>query len=332
VVNNFYDDDGDYILDTSKFSHDTPTYRWLDRNGTVIPASSYSQTIGGCSTSLNAPLTLEISSTVSVSSQYGLPNTSEPVSILKRYQIYAPAQICYLRPNSLEWVGSDTGWESGSSVPDLTSRGGGFNSKTFSKSNGFYLSSQFPTTGFVGAQFKLTMDRNVQTDYTYSIVSGSGISIDSNGLVSFTSKPTSAVTLMATDKNVSTRTISYTFTIKNWVVPKASRGTYAQQLKLCGNNSANIPAVTLLTNSPQNKLPASIVTNYYYRDVGTVFSEWGQTIKQKYSKSDWQAEWSNVPYYLPKTTSKYRYAVSSLSGAVMFTDLNNTTGYIVCKG
>ncbi|QIQ21898.1 hypothetical protein [Zophobihabitans entericus] len=330
MTDNYFDSEGDIILSNAQFTGKTPTYRWLDRNGAVIPTSSYSQTIGGCSTTLKAPLTLEITASVSVNSSYGIPTGSDPVIIKQSYKIQSPAQICYLRPNSLDWVGSD--WNTGSTTPDKVTRGGGFNSATFSQNNGFFISSKFPTTGFIGAQFKLTMDRVSQTDYTYTMRTNStAISVDTNGLVTFKSKPSGAVTIRAQDKTLASRYIDYSFTIANWVVPKPTKGTYAQISGACGS-TANIPSPSVLTNSPQRTLPANITPNYYSRDVGTVFSEWGQTIKQKYTGSDWHSDWSNMPYFLPNThSSGLRYSVSSLSGPVMAVG-SADLGYMVCKG
>ncbi|XKM14078.1 hypothetical protein RCS94_02630 [Orbaceae bacterium ac157xtp] len=288
----YADADGDLAHPTTPFSMSPRTFVWKDRTGATI--TNYNQTLG-CGSGLNLPLTLKITlPNVKVKSRYGNPSESLSTELVQEYKIGTATGICFAKPNQMivrpnnGWVGASShNWQSGSSTPTAT--GGGGYSPDFDPVNGFKASAspKFPTTGFVGASFKLIMTSNA-SDYTFSSDS-SAVTVDTTGKVTLNSKPSGAVTIKAIFKNDTSQVHSYTFNPTSvWVKGKGSTTyTYANAKTACGGES-RIPSRAQLTNSPQNVATSSNYQyyNYYTRAVGGgVFGEWGWTDTTSYPGS-----------------------------------------------
>ncbi|XKM13986.1 hypothetical protein RCS94_02160 [Orbaceae bacterium ac157xtp] len=335
----YVDSDGDagYPTATDTFSMNPRTYEWRDRTGALIPTGDYNKTLG-CGSNLKLPLTLKITlPKVKVRSRYGNPRESNETNLVQTYKIGTATDICFAKPNSLTWFGSDTEREnSGSTIPSTT-KGGGYNSAEFDPKNGFKvnLSPKFPTTGFPKASFTLVMTSNA-SDYTFSSNS-SAVTVNTRGEVTLNNKPSGPVTIKAR-LNGASQVHEYTFDPRTvWVVPKQPNPnhkhgwyTYAEAKRVCGGNESKIPNRTQLTNSPQINHPGlgvSLPKNYYTRAVGGgVFGEWGDA--STYYGSQWKRNW----YWTRDAySSSAQFFVLTFEGRVHWYD-TDLRAYVVCLG
>ena len=290
----YADDDGDRPRSTSPFTvGGGTTLTWKDRNGSTI--TDKSKTLGCGSSFYQLPLTLTITTAnVRAYSQYGDPNASMPVTLTKTYQISSNDGICFVKPKSPFWAAG----VGGTSNPHA-SLGGGYKSD-FDPSKGFKTggATKFPTTAFVGAEFQLIMS-SASNSYTYSSNS-SAVKVDGNGKVTFTGKPSGAVTITATKSGAS---YPYMFTIKNkgWFEPKgATYYNYEQAKTQCGGEG-NLPTRADLSNSPQKTAAQNssfLTQNHYTRAIGEgVGAEWGELSYGVYSSwSTASCHWTRDPH------------------------------------
>ncbi|MCW6628377.1 hypothetical protein NFB47_13725, partial [Yersinia ruckeri] len=190
-------------------------------------------------------------------------------------------------------------------VPAFT--GVSVNGTTFATNNGF------PSTGFTGAEFSLTVT-GAASDYTWSSSASSWAPVDSSGKVSFTSQGNaSPVTITATPTGGGTP-LTYIFTVGSWFINNGSTVmNWANASTWCTNQSLSQPTRGELTMGGDT------------RAVGSLWSEWG--VMGNYSGSGfdsgyhWTSEADGIGYY---------YGVSLYNGDV---GSNYDSGdlYVVCR-
>ncbi|WP_332774463.1 hypothetical protein [Pseudomonas sp. ESBL1] len=134
------------------------------------------------------------------------------------------------------------------------------NGHTFNNTQGF------PTTGFKGATFAITLDKANVADYTWSS-NESGVTVDSTGKVNFTDEiKTNKITISATPKR-GLGTLTYAFTIKNWY--KNSGNTRN------GKAWADSFCTALGYDFALSKRADELSQGVNARGLGTLYSEWG---------------------------------------------------------
>lgn len=190
-------------------------------------------------------------------------------------------------------------------VPAFT--GVSVNGTTFATNNGF------PSTGFTGAEFSLTVT-GAASDYTWSSSASSWAPVDSSGKVSFTSQGNaSPVTITATPTGGGTP-LTYIFTVGSWFINNGSTVmNWANASTWCTNQSLSQPTRGELTMGGDT------------RAVGSLWSEWG--VMGNYSGSGfdsgyhWTSEADGIGYY---------YGVGLYNGDV---GSNYDSGdlYVVCR-
>lgn len=357
----YFDMDGDVADSITPFEVNSMTYSWKDAKGQIIPDSDYDKDIV-CELNYPRPLSLTIvANDVKVISQYGLPSSSEQYLLTKIYKISAKNSFCYAKPNSMiiepskTWLNVSSGWNSGGSSAN-NQLGGGYTAD-FDPIKGFKASAttKFPTTGFTNAKFQLIMVGN-QSDYSYeALESGaatSAVTVDSNGVVTLKSKPSSSVTIRAKLKSESTIHFDYSFDpTKVWALPKIGEIT-----TVCGNSG--LLTRQELTNSPKylntagpgdgpgngpgsSNAPA---VNYYTRAIdSSLFSEWGVTTQETYPDSNWSKDsLSNDIWIYTQDLSKDKQRTLFVSAETGMADVNTSLGgwvgggapqaAVVCKG
>ncbi|XKM13149.1 hypothetical protein RCS94_08960 [Orbaceae bacterium ac157xtp] len=338
VANDYYDADGDGAA-TPAFTVGGVSYKWFDRNGTEITDENK---MVGCS-GLSLPLTLKINLAAQSHSKYGAPRDSDPAGLEQRYQITAPSDICFAKPNQMivkpehTWVDVRNGtyeWNNGNWSYDFNN-GGGYDPIQFDPINGFKASAnpKFPTTGFPKAKFRLIMTGN-SMDWTF-ISNNSAVTVDTNGDVTLNSKPSGAVTIKAIFKNDTSQVHNYTFnpTIL-WVEPKSSYGNYAKAINLCGGVSNLLTKRDGLTNSPRRTAPQSWDAPQYHKNackraIGTLFCEWGETDNDTYPGSQWLGFW----FWVSDKNQTYERFVINVYGDVAFsTETVDLHHAVVCRG
>ncbi|XKM14044.1 hypothetical protein RCS94_02460 [Orbaceae bacterium ac157xtp] len=310
----YYDADGDVAHSTTPFTMGTKSIKWYDSNDTEI--TDLAKTLG-CGNNYSLPLKLRIEiQDVEVHSKYGDPRDSSPTTLAKEYLISPASGICYVKPGSLHWWGSNGNYQSGSSLRDPTT-GGGYTSD-FILGIGFKAQptesrDKFPTTGFSGARFMLDMSGS-QTDYNYMVTNHpqSVVTVDTNGWVTLKKNPRGAVTVRATSKASSSTYFDYEFNpTRLWVLFKKSQdGTHAQAKSKCGTgvidgvaNTSKIPTRADLSNAPQiaHSVNSGVPASYLTRAIGKIYEKdaQGNLTNNVLAKENILGEWgkiSNINY------------------------------------
>lgn len=181
----------------------------------------------------------------------------------------------------------------------------------------FKLDEGFPTIGFTGAEFMLTVT-GAATDYTWSSSATTWALVDSAGKVSFTEQGNaSPVTITATPKSGETP-LTYTFTVRNWFINNGETlMNHKNSSDWCINQGLIQPAQVELTQS-QN-----------IRQVGALWSEWGNL--NIYNGSGFHSDsshwsWTSTMVFGPQNF----FAVSMQTGAYGYFDLDSLH-YVVCR-
>ena len=290
VATDYQDDDGDDAHPTTPFTIGTTTYSWEDGSNTPIPPADYNKMIG-CGNGYTMPLRLTITTAVQIRSEYGDPRDNT-ASLTKTYEIDSSTGICYLKPNQMNvfpgesWAGYNTagvftGWNTGTGYRHPT-YGGGYSSD-FVPGKGFIAgaATKFPTTGFPGAQFDMVMS-NASNLWTYTVESGSNVTVSPTGQVLLTGKPggTGSVTIKATLKSDTSIFYEYTFNPTTvWLAfPSPYNDGHANAVTICGGLN-NLPSRAELTNSPYSPPFGGVGfrDNSGTRAIGGgVLTEWGR--------------------------------------------------------
>jgi adhesin/invasin len=211
-------------------------------------------------------------------------------------------------------VGSNTATAKTSSfvvVPAIT--GVSVNGATFAVDKGF------PTTGFTGAHFTLTV-AGAPSDYTWSS-SASWAPVDTTGKVSFTSQGNSSpVTIWAEPKAGGTA-LTYTFTVKSWFSHhgvKPERFSYA--MKHCTNRENHVMPVInemIFSDAPTKRVAGS----------NKLLSEWGSP--GSYSTSEFKIK---TAYWLsdPRSGGE-RLTINPDTGAIRVESVSGWNGFAMCR-
>ncbi|GAA5106502.1 hypothetical protein GCM10023211_06420 [Orbus sasakiae] len=352
LSNYYYDSEGDGVSSSDPLNIGTLTYNWTDNDEVSIPSSANINTLHELSYTYSFPLKLSITNTgVYTTSGYGSPNVSDSLTISQVYQIHTERGIYAIKPNSVglscQWVEYiNNSWvcasqsTSGQTGYRSATTGGGYTSD-YTPDLGFKKDPSgdtFPTVGFPGAQFQLVMIGK-PSEYTFSVVSGSGVTVDANGIVKLSSKPSSTVTLRAIyDPSGLATTFDYSFTIGKWLEPKTGTSNYADAITKCGGE-ANMITRSDFTNSPIANIATgqswSYIRNYGTRAIdGTLYGEWGYMDGNTYPDSNWQ----NNRYWTKDVNSDntngvntYFFVHSYDGGYIGYEWQDNTEIAAVCK-
>ncbi|KAL1506423.1 hypothetical protein ABEB36_005793 [Hypothenemus hampei] len=132
----------------------------------------------------------------------------------------------------------------------------------------FYVESGFPTTGFKGANFKI----NIHKDKNFTFSSNQNwLGVNSDGIVTITAQPNAGNTdaLITITSESDDEVLSYSFNLDYWFVNAGKqRYSIAEAEKYCADIGLSLPPYKIVTNADNVKQTG-------YRDLGTLWSEWG---------------------------------------------------------
>lgn len=166
--------------------------------------------------------------------------------------------------------------------------------KIFVNGQTFDANVGFPSTGFSSASFQLLVagDAVNNSGYTWTSDQNAWIRVDATGLVKLAGDATSTtktVTITATP-TAGGQPLTYSFTIKHWIINIARSGNSTEANDDCASNNATVPSYTILSNGQ----PGSRGT----RAIGTLWGEWGDPSNFTWSTSSpaesmWASETGN---------------------------------------
>ncbi len=235
----------------------------------------------------NDTLRLEVSAPVTVSSATGLPATAEPVIHSAHYLLRGPITTPVLSVNA----------------------------------HIFTRDSDFPSTGFINAQFYVYMNGMsiaTNSDYLWEVSEG-WLSVDANGRITFERKPedneSRTVNVKATNRN-NGEIWTWTFTVGTWFTGYPDeRLTWGPAGNLCHAQGQRLPERTELS------------TGSNIRGTGALYSEWGSMNGYPWSGNmpTFSNTWTATPY------GTGYYLVSLSSGALFHSNsLPDSLGGVVC--
>ncbi|HGI5914120.1 TPA: YrIlm family inverse autotransporter adhesin [Yersinia enterocolitica] len=149
----------------------------------------------------------------------------------------------------------------------------------------FAVDAGFPSTGFTGAVFTLTVS-GVASDYTWSSSASSWAPVDSSGKVSFTSQGNaSPVTITATPPGGGAP-LTYTFTVGSWFTNNGTTTgrTWNDTSTFCTNKELQLPTRLQLTN-----VTGMASTGTRQAGSQALWSEWGRLSSSSYRGSGFVA-------------------------------------------
>jgi adhesin/invasin len=183
----------------------------------------------------------------------------------------------------------------------------------------FTVNSNFPTTGFTGAKFTLTVP-GTATDYTWSSSAPSWAPVDSYGNVSFTQKGNSSPVIIVASPRGGGTALTYTFTVGSWFTSIGlDKMSWSNASLFCASNGLEQPTRLQLTN---------VTTGRGTRQAGSgaLWSEWGAI--DSYTDSNfatglyWASEAASV------ISSHYTV---SLFSAIVGNALDSDDRNVVCR-
>jgi adhesin/invasin len=183
----------------------------------------------------------------------------------------------------------------------------------------FTVNSNFPTTGFTGAKFTLTVP-GTATDYTWSSSAPSWAPVDSYGNVSFTQKGNSSPVIIVASPRGGGTALTYTFTVGSWFTSIGlDKMSWSNASLFCASNGLEQPTRLQLTN---------VKTGRGTRQAGSgaLWSEWGAI--RSYTDSNfatglyWASEAASV------ISSHYTV---SLFSAIVANALDSDDRNVVCR-
>ena len=261
----------------------------------------------------NPPITVKLSTDLVLFSEYGDPsyNTYPNKEIQKKpsatFTVLEDVAVCYAKP---------------SLKPNNATSSG---KKQWSKENGFYTQSNtdptknFPTTGFVYAQFELVLSRpGIEKDYDWYVKKGGDlVTVTKNAktnraTITFNGPDAmdpgkawnhvmggsgNGYPVIIEGKNTKTgKTIQYAFTITKWFDSwkqvydkskwKAVKGTQKEVEKECAAKSGHYRVSRTEDMSNAIELVGDETTLIQFtREIGTLISEWGEVDQNTYPNS-----------------------------------------------
>ena len=183
----------------------------------------------------------------------------------------------------------------------------------------FTVNSNFPTTGFTGAKFTLTVP-GTATDYTWSSSAPSWAPVDIYGNVSFTQKGNSSPVIIEASPRGGGTALSYTFTVGSWFTSSGQDTlSWSNASLFCKSNGLELPTRLQLTN---------VETGRGTRQAGSgaLWSEWGPI--ESYTDFNFAlgTYWASEAYNVISA-----HYVVSLFGGNVATSLDSADRYVVCR-
>ena len=257
----------------------------------------------------NPPITVKLSTDLVLFSEYGDPsyNTYPNKEIQKKpsatFTVLEDVAVCYAKPSLKPYrvLGSDKGHWDGK--------------KGFLNQSNVDPTKNFPTTGFVYAQFELILSRpDTGKDYDWYVKKGDAlvtVTKNSNTPTVIFNGPDAMDTEKAWNhvmggsgngypviiegKNTKTgKTIQYAFTITKWFDSwkqehgsklKALRGTQAEVEEACAAKSGHYRVSRTEDMSNAIELVGDQSLIEFKREIGTLISEWGEVDQNTYPNS-----------------------------------------------
>lgn len=190
----------------------------------------------------------------------------------------------------------------------------------------FSMNEDFPSTGFVGAnfQFEINTVTTLNSSYVWTSSQPDWVDVDNNGNVKFIAEPSNknSVIITANSKSGNGEKLSYTFTVSNWFIHNNSNYMTGSDADDWCNNYAGyeVPSYSLVTNAWEHSSG--------HRSVGAFWSEWGKVSYYSINFPDdqhWAKEYS--------TNGEQRYTVGLTSGYLQPIDYplnNNIIRHVIC--
>ncbi|MGQ3660705.1 inverse autotransporter beta domain-containing protein [Citrobacter braakii] len=184
----------------------------------------------------------------------------------------------------------------------------------------FAIDSGFPKTGFDGAEFQLEMDGNAanNSDYTWTVKSGSWVSVDPVGKVTFTGEGNnSEVTITATPKTGGSPQ-TFSFRLSGWFIHDSARrsGTDADEWCAAQPGYAT-PPHTQMVNASKIGSSSTRVPG------GPLWAEWGDMPTYGWPDGYY---WAGDMYDISQ-----RYEVALAGGGAFFSGPPGLEWYTVCS-
>ncbi|MGQ3663801.1 inverse autotransporter beta domain-containing protein [Citrobacter braakii] len=184
----------------------------------------------------------------------------------------------------------------------------------------FAIDSGFPKTGFDGAEFQFEMDGNAanNSDYTWTVKSGSWVSVDPVGKVTFTGEGNnSEVTITATPKTGGSPQ-TFSFRLSGWFIHDSTRrsGTDADEWCAAQPGYAT-PPHTQMVNASKIGSSSTRVPG------GPLWAEWGDMPTYGWPDGYY---WAGDMYDISQ-----RYEVALAGGGAFFSGPPGLEWYTVCS-
>lgn len=145
----------------------------------------------------------------------------------------------------------------------------------------FSVESGFPQTGFMGASFTLEIDNGNTPVAEYTWSSNQSWVTVKNGIVTFSGTPSSAtkgVTITATPKTGGGN-LTWSFTLQNWFTFSSGTMSPTAADSYCSNLGQSVPSKDILDYTDKGNTK-----------VGSLWSEWADSIDSQSYRAVWAAE------------------------------------------
>lgn len=182
----------------------------------------------------------------------------------------------------------------------------------------FDAGSQFPKTGFAGANFKLLINGNVYNNYDYDWESSDGAVMVSPAGITMTGVPNGEVTITATDQLLPENKAIYTFRLATWFINNGNTSmSYTAADSWCASQPGGYatPSYTKMIDDNSSESLQRLAN-------GRLINEWGTL--HSYSG------WYQFFYWARETKGSSRYFVSS-SGWLLDNGGTNNISYVACS-
>ncbi|WP_230354389.1 hypothetical protein [Lelliottia sp. WAP21] len=257
------------------------------RNGIPFTTSQLTSPFGK-NFSENDTLRLEVSAPVTVRSATGLPATAEPVNHSAHYLLRGPITTPVLSVNT----------------------------------HIFTRDSDFPSTGFINAQFYVYMNGTsiaTNSDYLWEVSEG-WLSVNASGRITFERKPedneSRTVNVKATNRN-NGDIWAWTFTVGTWFTGyQTERLTWEQAGNFCYAQGQRLPESFELSRGSNT------------RRTGALYSEWGTM-----NGYPWSGNMPTIVNTWTVTPHGHGYILISLSSGTLYhsSDSPDSLGGVVCR-
>ncbi|MGS0636981.1 inverse autotransporter beta domain-containing protein, partial [Citrobacter sp. VF227] len=194
----------------------------------------------------------------------------------------------------------------------------------------FALDSGFPTTGFMGASFRIQPGGSDANNNQYIWSSDqSWVSVAGTGVVTFTgtaTRATKTVTITATPV-AGGAPLTYAFTLKGWYINDGDAiRSWSDANMYCSSQSGySLPTIVQLTNDTWRKSSGAKGQDQTRAANAGLWSEWGNLTSYSGAGFSGTSYWSSE-----QSSSDYNYYVF-LNVGVVYHDVNTIMIYSVCR-